>query len=86
MTFVSIAPIYCEPPLSEITARPVIRRKASIRDVAHEIVHINAKIDELMLIRNSTKNPREINRILKDIDVLKTIRDLKIRELNMLRQ
>lgn len=81
----TIAPIYGEPPLSELTPR-IIRRKTSIRDVAQEIIHIEQQIDQLTNLRSGIKNPREINRILQAMDILKTTRDLKLRELNTLRQ
>lgn len=84
-TFFVIAPIYSEQPLSQPT-RFNVSRKTSLKDIAHEIAQINQQIDQLVHLRAHIKNQKEIAVILKDIDVLKTLRDLKIRELKKLRQ
>ncbi len=76
-TLFIITPIYSEQPLN---------RRASIKDIAHDVIQINQHIDQLMDLRAHMRNQREIARILKDIDTLKTLRDLKIRELNKLRK
>jgi len=80
-----ITPLYCEmqlPPLTRLNTR----RKTSLKDITHDIVQINEHIDQLMHLRIHTKNQRDSTIFLKDIDTLKTLRDVKIRELDKLRK
>lgn len=61
-------------------------RKVRIKTNAHEIVQITEQIDQTIQLRELFTNQQKINKILKDIDILKRLRDLKIRELDILRQ
>ncbi len=80
-----ITPLYCQIAPSPIT-RLNVRRKTSLKDITRDIIHINEQIDQLMHLRIHTKNRRDSDIFLKDIDTLKTLRDVKIRELNKLRK
>ncbi len=61
-------------------------RKVLIKKLAHEIIQINEQIDNNMRLRELANNQQAIVTRLKEINTLKTLRDIKIRELDSLRQ